>query len=228
MVARRTTRQMDQTRGFLASASPALVGILKEISKPVEVPAGEVIFHEHDPGDALYIVRSGAVEISILGAEGRKLGLEIMRTGAVFGEIAMFDPGPRTATATTLEATALTQIRHADLMRKTADSAELSRELLRLAGVRMRLMNSQLHEYVFLPLPARLARKILHLTTGMGTERTFALSQSELADFTGATREAVSKTLSQWKADGLIETGRGKITLHDRDALRAIAGIEDL
>ncbi|MDF1727020.1 MAG: Crp/Fnr family transcriptional regulator [Sulfitobacter sp.] len=219
---------MELSSGFLSTASSELLSILKAISVEVKLEAHQTLFNEHDPGDALYVVREGAVEISILAEDGRKLGLEIMRAGAVFGEIALFDPGPRTATATSLTATRLTLIRNEDLMRETSGSPELSLELLRLAGVRMRLMNQQLHEYVFLPLPARLARKILHLTTGAGEERTFALSQTDLADFTGATREAVSKTLSNWKAQGLIETGRGRITLLDRTALRRLAGLEDL
>jgi CRP/FNR family cyclic AMP-dependent transcriptional regulator len=214
--------------GFLEAASADLMEVLNSISVAVEIPANTVLFSEQDDGDALYIVSKGSVEISILWEDGRKLGLEIMRSGAVFGEIALFDPGPRTATATTMEACKLYRVRNEDLLQAIKTSPELSLELLRLAGTRMRWMNMQLHEYVFLALPARLARKVLHLTTGTGTaSRAFPLSQTDLADFIGATREAVSKTLAVWKLKGMVETGRGKLTVLDREALRQVAGIDE-
>lgn len=212
---------------FLKAASDELLRILNAVSTVVDVPAGKVVFSEFDAGDALYIVQSGAIEISTLSEDGRKLGLEIMRAGAVFGEIALFDPGPRTATATAMEATRLLQVRNSDVLRELHQRPELSVELLRLAGSRMRWMNMQLHEYVFLALPARLARKVLHLTMNdTGPNVTFNLSQTDLADFTGATREAVSKTMSVWKHKGIIETGRGKLAILDRAALQQIAGID--
>jgi CRP/FNR family cyclic AMP-dependent transcriptional regulator len=214
--------------GFLESASPELVALLNSISVVLERPANTVLFSENDAGDALYIVGQGAVEISVLSEDGRKLGLEIMRRGSVFGEIALFDPGPRTATATTIEACTLYIVRNVDLLKAMRDTPELSLELLRLAGSRMRWMNMQLHEYVFLALPARLARKLLHLTSETAdATKAFALSQSDLADFTGATREAVSRTLAVWKHRGIVETGRGKLTVLDREALRQVAGLDD-
>ncbi|KIN62075.1 Transcriptional regulator, Crp/Fnr family [Sulfitobacter noctilucicola] len=215
--------------GFLKAASPDLLEMMNSISVAIDLPANAVLFSEYDEGDALYVVGEGSVEISVIWDDGRKLGLEIMRKGAVFGEIALFDPGPRTATATTMEPCKLYQVRNEDLLRTIQKSPELSLELLRLAGERMRWMNMQLHEYVFLALPARLARKLLHLTAETGNaDGTFRLSQTELADFTGATREAVSKTLSVWKLHGMVETGRGKLTVLDREALRQVAGFEDV
>lgn len=214
--------------GFLQTASPELVALLNNISVVVKRPPNTLLFSENDAGDALYIVGQGAVEISVLSGEGRKLGLEIMRRGSVFGEIALFDPGPRTATAITMDACTLYEVRNVELLRAIRATPELSLELLRLAGSRMRWMNMQLHEYVFLALPARLARKLLHLTAEAGdATKAFSLSQSDLADFAGATREAVSKTLSVWKQKGIVEPGRGKLTVLDRDALRQIAGLED-
>lgn len=212
---------------FLKAASDDLLRILDSVSTEVEVPTRTVLFSEFDEGDALYIVKDGAIEISTLSEDGRKLGLEIMRAGAVFGEIALFDPGPRTATATAMETTKLLQVRNSDMLKEIHHRPELSVELLRLAGSRMRWMNMQLHEYVFLALPARLARKVLHLTINRpGPAETFNLSQTDLADFTGATREAVSKTMSVWKHKGIIETGRGKLAILDRPALQQIAGLE--
>jgi CRP-like cAMP-binding protein len=81
-----------------------------------------------------------------------------------------------------------------------------------------------LNEQVFLPMPIRLARKLLHLSSLQDdpTER-ITLSQSELAEFVGATREAVSKTISIWKRDNVVEASRGGLLIHDIEALRALA-----
>jgi CRP-like cAMP-binding protein len=214
--------------GFLEAASPELLDVLNSVSVAIDLPANTVLFSERDDGDALYVVGKGSVEISILWEDGRKLGLEIMRTGAVFGEIALFDPGPRTATAMTLEPCKLYRVRNEDLLETIRTSPEFSLELLRLAGSRMRWRNMQLHEYVFLALPARLARKLLHLTSeAEAGDRAFPLSQTDLADFIGATREAVSKTLAVWKLKGIVETGRGKLKVLDREALRQVAGFDE-
>lgn len=83
-------------------------------------------------------------------------------------------------------------------------------------------MNAQLNEQVFLPMPVRLARKLLYLTPDSGDGR-LGLSQSELAEFVGATREAVSKTLSNWKRSGIIEINRGALQILDRTALGLLA-----
>ena len=103
--------------GFLQTASPELVALLNNISVVVKRPPNTLLFSENDAGDALYIVGQGAVEISVLSGEGRKLGLEIMRRGSVFGEIALFDPGPRTATAITMDACTLYEVRNVELLR---------------------------------------------------------------------------------------------------------------
>lgn len=185
----------------------------------------EVLFEENDPGDSLYIILEGRVEISLLWEDGRRLGLDVMRPGFLFGEIALFNPGPRTATARTLEPCKLAQLRHDDLMAEIKKRPDLAVEILLIMGQRMRWMNQQLHEYVFMPLPSRLARKLLYLLPeGGGDGQRLRLSQTELADFAGATREAVSKTLSGWKKQGILATSRGSMEVLDRPSLRAIAG----
>jgi CRP-like cAMP-binding protein len=100
----------------------------------------------------------------------------------------------------------------------------LGLELARMAASRLRWVSQQLHEQVFLPLPARLARKLLHLAPEENT--TLHMSQNELADFVGATREAVSKTLKHWEQDGVIALGRQKVTISDNSALKALSGID--
>ena len=208
--------------GFLSGASAPLRDILDSQASDIRLSQGEVLFEQGDTGDALYAIIEGALEFSILSAAGRKLTLDLMRPGAVFGEIALFDPGTRTATVTATEPSRLRRLRNRDILNQIQQHPALAGDLLRLAGQRMRWMNAQLNEQVFLPMPVRLARKLLYLTPEGGNDR-LGLSQSELAEFVGATREAVSKTLSNWKRNGIIEINRGALQILDRKALALLA-----
>lgn len=210
--------------GFLSSASAQLKRVLESQATELALPRGQVLFEHGDDGDALFAVVEGAVDITILSVDGRRLALDVMRPGAIFGEIALFDPGPRTATATAVEPTRLLRIRYADVMAQVRRNPDLAVDLIQLAGERMRWMNRQLQEQVFLPLPARLARKVLYLTPeNDGEPAALVLSQAELAEFVGATREAVSKTLSAWRKDGVIRATRGGLEVLDRAALKSLA-----
>lgn len=222
------SKELPKT-GFLAHASQGLSHLLNSVATEVPLEEGEVLFEQGDVGDALYAIVSGSLEFSILSREGRKLSLDVMRPGALFGEIALFDPGSRTATVTALEPSLVRGVKNADILAAIRETPDLGIDLIQLAGERMRWMSSQLNEQVFLPMPARLARKILYLTvTGSGHLSLLTLSQTELAEFVGATREAVSKTLSLWKRAGVIDASRGGVRVIDRNALQVMADLHQI
>ncbi|KIC19810.1 Crp/Fnr family transcriptional regulator [Leisingera sp. ANG-Vp] len=208
--------------GFLSGASGPLRRMLESQATEVRLRQGEVLFEQGDPGDALYALAEGALEFSVLSASGRKLSLDMMRPGAVFGEITLFDPGERTATASAAEPSRVLRLRSGDVLEQIRQHPDLAADLLRLAGQRMRWMNTQLNEQVFLPMPVRLARKLLYLSPEDSDGRV-ALSQAELAEFVGATREAVSKTLAAWKRSGLVGISRGGVQILDRSELAVLA-----
>ncbi|AXI48848.1 Crp/Fnr family transcriptional regulator [Sulfitobacter sp. SK012] len=219
---------MEQTdlpeTGFLFGASTELRTMLKAQATKISMQAGETLFEQGDKGGALFAVTAGSIEISVLERNGRKLGLAVMRPGALFGEIALFDPGDRTATATAIEPSNVLRVKNLDVLEQVRKKPELAVDLIHLAGQRMRWMGRQLHEQVFLPMPTRLARKVLYLTPerSKGLSK-LNLSQAELAEFVGATREAVSKTLAAWNRIGLIEASRGGLMVLDRSALKVLA-----
>lgn len=195
----------------------------------VTLSDGEPLFEQGDEGDTLYAVTEGAIELSVLSREGRKLSLDILRPGDMFGEIALFDPSHRTASAVAIGETHLLSVRNRDLLRELSDAPELAVDLVKLAGQRMRWMNRQLSEQVFLPMSSRLARKIMHLTEHeQNSQPILDMSQSDLAEFVGATREAVSKTLSTWKKRGVVESARGGLKIIDYSALRAMADLDEV
>ena len=195
--------------------------VLDAFGVPLSLKSGAVLFTEGDHGDALFVVRAGTLDVSVMSEDGRKLVLDILRPGSVFGEIALFDPGPRTATVHALEPAELVSLSNADARKAIADAPEIAMDLVQIAGQRMRLMSGQLGDQVFLPLSARLARRVLYLHDG--TDSPVRLNQSQLAEFVGATREAVSKTLRDWKMAGLVEAHRGGLTIMDREALSIVA-----
>lgn len=214
--------------GLFAFASVGLMRQLGTIATLQHFREGTEVFAQGDPGDAMYFIDRGQLEVSVLTPDGRKMSLDILKDGDVVGEIALLDEGVRTATITAKTESRLWRLSRGDLRAAIADDPELSLELLGLAGKRMRWLTRQIHEQAFLSLQERLAAKILHLTTTAedGETDTLCMSQSEIADFLAVTREAVSKTLTGWKQSGVIKLGRGRVIILDRDALRLMAGLQ--
>lgn len=207
--------------GFLASASPALRTMVETLARRVALAPGAVLFEEGDFGDALFAIISGKVEMSVISAEGQKLSLDMMGPGELFGEIALFSPGPRTATVRATEKSEVWSLKNADVLAALRETPDLYVDMIELAGRRMRWMSAQYHEQVFMDVTTRLARKILHLS-GEGLSE-LQMSHADIAAFVGVTRETVSKTLSAWKQDGLIQMGRGQLKVLDAAALRNIS-----
>jgi CRP-like cAMP-binding protein len=210
---------------FFANVSDAARNILLGGSTRKFLLAGQYLFHQDDPADAIYILTSGTLEVSTMSSDGRKLSLNIVRPGEFFGEIALTQNGVRSASICALDDCVLSRLESAqlfDLMRKHPD---LSVELLRLVIDRFEWVSRQLEISTFLPLSNRLARRILLLLQKMPTQSsTLNFSQSDLADHTGATREAVAKILAEWKKRGIIETGRGKIIVLDLEGMERLTG----
>ncbi|HEX9013287.1 MAG TPA: Crp/Fnr family transcriptional regulator [Anaerolineaceae bacterium] len=184
--------------------------------KPVE--EGGAIFLQADPPEAAYIVRSGAVEITLTSPDGRQLVINEMRQGDCFGELALVTGKRRSANALVGEAGEVLVIpRHAFLM---ALETEPSLALRLLKTTAQRLSNSSEFEsgLAFLDAQARVARLLIELDQQAGGGPVVA-SQEELADRTGLIRQTVAKTLGEWRRRGWIQTGRGRIQILDRAAL---------
>ncbi|MEL6236610.1 MAG: Crp/Fnr family transcriptional regulator [Pseudomonadota bacterium] len=208
----------------LSGASEPLVDLLSEIADDTSLEQGETLFHQGDAGDALYALRSGRLEVSVVSEDGRKLTLNTLGTGDVFGEIALFDNGPRTATLTALEACRLARVNRERLFDEVRQRPALAIDLIELAGKRLRWVSAALEDMTFQPLSVRLARRLLYLSAqGGAVQRELTLSQAELADHVGGTRETVSKTLAGWRREGVIAVNRGRLEILDRAALQALA-----
>lgn len=219
-----TSKNRLPRTGFFDSASDETMAAFDALATVQTLDPGDVLCEQGDDGNTLYLIEDGTLEVSVLSSEGRKLFLDVMNPGDYVGEIALLDPGVRTATISARTTARILCINRDDLEAASEASPFLGLELARMAARRLRWISQQLHEQVFLPLPARLARKLLYLASE--EKNTLRMSQNELADFVGATREAVSKTLKHWEQDDVIKLGRQKVIVHDFEALRILSGVD--
>jgi CRP/FNR family cyclic AMP-dependent transcriptional regulator len=187
---------------------------------------GETIFAQSDPGDGLYGVATGRVRISASSSDGKELFLNIMEPGDAFGEIALLDGRQRTATACATAPTELLVIKREDFFALLRREPDLVSHMLEFLCQRLRWMSGLTEESALLPVPARLARRLLSLGKlhGQHTPKgvRLSISQEEMARFVGLSRQIVNQHLQQWKAQRWVGLGRGNITILEPAALESI------
>ena len=187
---------------------------------------GETIFHKDDPGSTLYIVKSGKVKITTLSPEGEELILALLADGEFFGELSLLDGRPRSASAVAMEETRALMLHRDDLLSIIAKRPELISNIMIALGDLVRHATILLEDATFYDLPARLAKRLLELgerhgiKTERGLEIDLRLTQQDLANAVGSSREAVNKQLSLFQDRGLISNDKGRFTIHRPDELR--------
>jgi len=190
----------------------------------------EVLFHQGDPGDSLFIVTSGAVKIMLPSEEGDEAILATVRPGAFFGELALLDGAPRSATAVALEPTE-TLVLPRERFRMLIDTEPATRDALlaALAG-ELRRLTDHVEELHFLDIAGRLAARLARLADEQGTTAPDGsvriegpLSQGELAAMVGSTRQSVNRFLGDLVDDGLVRVERDAIVITDLRGLRRAA-----
>ena len=189
-----------------------------------------VIFSQSDPGDALYGVVTGRVRISASSAAGREVFLNIMEPGDTFGEIALLDGRPRTASASTTAPSELLIVTREQFLGLLAREPRLADHLLRLLCARLRWISGFAEESALLSVPARLARRLLSLGKLHGHETPAGIelkvSQDEVARFLGLSRQIVNQYLQTWKAQRWVDLGRGRIVILNGRALETVVDSE--
>ena len=189
--------------------------------------AGAIIFMRGDPGDSLCGVVRGRVRISVSRPGGKEVFLNIMAPGETFGEIALLDGEPRTATATAMVRTELFVIPREQFLRLLGSEPQLAAHLIQLLCRRVRWTAQLMEDSALLTVPVRVAKRLLSLArlhgrqTASGTK--LNISQEELAQFLGLSRQIVNQHLQGWKAKGWILAGRGNVTIANVLALERFA-----
>ena len=210
-------------RGLSAATIQQIAALA--IRRPYEPEA--LVFSQGDPGDSLYGVVTGKVRISASTRDGKEMFLNIMEPGDTFGEIALLDGNPRTATATTTATCELMIIPRGQFLALLRREPTVAIHLLQLLCQRIRWTSAQAEDSALLMVPNRLARRLLSLAKLHGQQSPkgvqLIISQEEMGRFLGISRQAVNQYLQEWQAKGWVAVGRGKVTVLDESALQTMA-----
>lgn len=191
----------------------------------VRIGKGDVLFHEGEPGDSLYVIEEGKMKLGTTSSDGRDTLLAVIGPGEMIGELSLFDPGPRTATATALTETTLRGLGHDALRPWLAGRPEVAEPLLRALAQRLRKTNEAMSDLVFSDVPGRVAKALIDLgerfgvPTAGGIVVTHDMTQEELAQLVGASRETVNKALADFAHRGWIRLESRSVTLIEPDRL---------
>lgn len=205
---------------LLAGFSDRLTVELARYCRLHRLQKGEILFLETHRADAAYLVRSGSVSLYLMAYDGRELIINEMQPGDVFGELAVLTELPRSATAIAKTASEVVVIPRQVFLTALDAEPRLARRLLEIVALRLASSSSRERSLAFSDAEARLAELLLRLDNEASDKNAILISQAELAQRLGLARQTVAAILGRWRRYGWLITGRGRITLLRRDALK--------
>jgi CRP/FNR family cyclic AMP-dependent transcriptional regulator len=192
----------------------------------VELVRGDRVFEEGASGNQLYVVLDGKIKLTRAAADGRENLLSVLGPGEMFGELSLFDPRPRTASAVAVTDSHLGALAHEDLRSWLTGRPDVALHLLQALAQRLRRANDVMADLVFTDVPGRVAKALLDLADRFGEARdgglqvNHDLTQEELAQLVGASRETVNKALADFAARGWLQLSAKSVLLIEPERLR--------
>src|SRR5712671_1585766 len=217
---------------IFSDLDPEAFDQLCRYAKHTTLKRGTTIVSKGDPGNSLIAVISGTVKISVTSSDGRSAILNLIGPGEIFGEVAVLDGHARTADATANTNCEIYVIDRRDFIPFVRSQPALAMKFIELLCTRLRWTSDQVEEVILQNLPGRLASALLRLTErhkeAQG-ERTIAITQQELSEMVGMTRESINKQLRVWAGRNWVRLEHGAIVVLDARSLQAIvdAGGDD-
>jgi CRP/FNR family cyclic AMP-dependent transcriptional regulator len=208
---------------------PSILERISAYTKRRSVTKGSILFEKGEAGVGLIGVLAGSVKISVTSADGREVVLNIIREGEVFGEIALLDGHPRTADATAMSDCDLMVIERRDFVPFLRSQPDVMLKLMEVLCARLRKTSEQVQDATFLNLPVRLAKALLCLAappTLPGATGKLAITQREISQMVGRSRESTNKQLRAWSRKGWIRLERRSVTILKADKLAEVAATE--
>jgi CRP/FNR family transcriptional regulator len=211
--------------GVFAGLSEDDLAAIAEVSVSRRFDAGEVVFREGDGGDTCYVVRSGLARAVRQHSDGRSITLAHFGVGDIFGELAMFDEEPRSATVDVIEELEVVAIPGRDMQRLMREYPEIAVKLNAALAQRLRATNERLARQSFQTVQSRVAAVLAQMVAAARSgsqsdgDVVIALTQADLAKLAGSSRESASRFLATLERSGVITQGRGRLTVHDPGAL---------
>ena len=209
----------DELLGFL-SRQPLFADLsadellpLARLVRRQRYPRGRVLFAQGELGNMAFIVRHGLVDIVVESADGRDLVLYEVRPGDHFGEMALLEGGPRSASAVCREDSEVLAIARDDLLAELQRHPSIMLRMLQAMSRRLRLVDRRLETLVFHDAAIRLAEALWQASTEEGGWRVARIRQDDLASRIGVSRQTVNKLLGEWRRAGLVSVARGEIRL---------------
>jgi CRP/FNR family cyclic AMP-dependent transcriptional regulator len=206
--------------------TPSILDRISTYVKRRSVAKGSTIFEKGDAGLGLIGVVSGSVKISVTSADGRDIVLNIIHPGEVFGEIALLDGRARTANATAMSDCELIVIERREFIPFLRSEPDVTLKLIEILCSRLRKTSEQVQDMTFLNLSTRLAKTLLQLAANAGPLKStakVAITQREISQIVGRSRESTNKQLRAWARRGWIRLERGSVTVLKADKLVEIA-----
>ncbi|MEA2391409.1 MAG: family transcriptional regulator, cyclic receptor protein [Solirubrobacteraceae bacterium] len=206
--------------------APSDLERVAEATVPRGFGAGQVVFREGDESDTCYVVRSGHARAIRTHPDGRTITLANFGPGDIFGELAMFDDECRSATVEALDDLEAIAILGGDMRRILRDHADISLKLVVSLGRRLRQTNERLISQSFQTVQSRVAGVLAQLVADAQAEGAgdrdvlVTATQADVAQLAGSSRESASRFLAVLERAGVIEQGRGRLTVIDPEALR--------
>jgi CRP-like cAMP-binding protein len=217
---------------IFSDLDPEAFDQLCRYAKHTTLKRGTTIVSKGDPGNSLIAVISGTVKISVTSPDGRSAILNLIGPGEIFGEVAVLDGHARTADAIANTNCEIYVIDRRDFIPFVQSQPALAMKFIELLCTRLRRTSDQVEEVILLNLPGRLASALLRLTEKHKLEpagRTIAITQQEISEMVGMTRESINKQLRAWADRKWVRLEHGAIVVLDAGSLQAIveAGGDD-
>jgi CRP/FNR family transcriptional regulator len=211
---------------LLRELTPDDVKAIRPHVHVVMLRRGDLLYDEGDVDDQLYVVIDGKVKLTRTSSDGREVLVRVQGPGDMFGELAMFDPTYRTSNASAVTDARLAAIDHDDLRAVLLDRPTIALLLLRELAQRLRVITDANTNLIFTDVPGRVAKALLELSDKFGVKQedgirvSHDLTQEELAQLVGASRETVNKALADFAARGWIQLSAKSVLLIEPDRLR--------
>jgi len=210
---------------LFSALDDASAASLRASMNGIKISKGQILFKEGDPGDKLFVVVEGKLKLGTSSGDGRENLLSILGPGDMFGELSLFDPGPRTATATAVVDSKLLALANDQVIGWVSAHPHVSLQLLKRLSQRLRRANDVLSDLVFADVPGRVAKAIIELGERFGTKKddglhvNHELTQEELAQLVGASRETVNKALADFASRGWVKLEPRAVIILDYERL---------
>jgi CRP/FNR family transcriptional regulator, cyclic AMP receptor protein len=196
---------------------------LNRITTMSTVPKGRVFYRPEEPGEVLFILKEGRVQLYRISPEGKKLVITTLGPHTLFGEMALLGTRMHNTFAEAVDDCLICVMSRTDLERMILSKPRVALRILEITGKRLNEAEERLENMAFKGIPARLASLLLRLSEEQESETITGLTHQDLAESVGTYRETATQVLNDLKSQGLIEIGRKRITILDAEALWEVA-----